>query len=95
MDEFVGRMETQRYVLDVVNRSVSKEEKLFGLSSDAISRWVVVNRLGVESKLPRLLRQISSELFFIATRSQEPVSDEYELRSQRIIELVSELKESV
>ena len=95
MDEFVGRMATQRHVLNVVNWKVSSTEKLFGLSSNAIERWAVANRLEPTSEIVRLLRQISSELFFMATRSQEPVSAEYELRRQRIVDSVSAIENTV
>ena len=95
MDEFVSRMATQRHVLNVVNRKISSTEKLFGLSSNAIERWAATNRHEPTSKIVRLLRRISSELFFMATRSQEPVSAEYELRRQRILESVSALENAV
>jgi len=94
MDEFVSRMATQRHVLNVVNRNPSSE-KLFGLSSSAIERWVLANRLDPTSEIVQLLRRISSELFFMATRSQEPVSAEYKLRRQRVIESVSALENIV
>ena len=95
MDEFVSRMATQRHVLNVVNRKVTSTEKLFGLSSNAIERWAVVNRLEPTSEIVRLLRRISSELFFMATRSQEPVSAEYELQRQRIVDTESALENAV
>ena len=95
MNEFAGRMATQRHVLNVVNRKVVSTEKLFGLSSNAIERWAVANRLEPTSVIVRLLRQISSELFFMATRSQEPVSAEYELQRQRIVDSVSALENAV
>ncbi len=95
MDEFVGRMATQRHVLNVINRKVSSAERLFGLSSNAIERWAVANRLEPTSEIVSLLRRISSELFFLATRSQEPVSAEYELRRERIVDSVSALENAV
>lgn len=95
MDEFIGRMATQRHVLKLVNETVPAKEKLFGLSSAAIDRWAVANQVGPDSELVLLLQKVSSELFFMATRSQEPVSGEYELRQERILEIVKELEESV
>lgn len=92
MDEFVNRMATQRHVLNVVNNKVVINEQLFGLSSKSIDRWSGVNNLGCESELVQLLKNISSELFFMATRSQEPVSSEYELRRKNIVEMVSRLE---
>jgi len=94
MDEFISRMATQRHVLNVVNRN-ALSEKLFGLSSSAIERWVVANRFEPTSEIVQLIRRISSELFFMATRSQEPVSAEYELRRERIIDSVSALENSL
>lgn len=95
MDEFVDRMATQRHVLNVINRKISSGEKLFGLSSIAIERWAQKNGLEPTSEVVRLLRQISSELFFMATRSQEPVSAKYELRRQQIVDSVSALENAV
>lgn len=94
MDEFVSRMETQRRVLNVVNSRLELREKLFGLSSKAIDRWAARNQLG-SSEVVGLLKNISSELFFMATRSQEPVSSEYELRRGKIVEAVTTLEDSI
>lgn len=95
MDEFIGRMVTQRHVLNVVNKKVRVHERLFGLSASAIDRWAAVNQLGPSSELVTLLKKVSSELFFMATRSQEPVSTEYELRRQLVIDAVTSLENAV
>ena len=95
MDEFVTRMATRRHVLNIVNREVTSTEKLFGLSSNAIDRWVITNRLDPTTEVVRLVRRISSELFVMATRSQEPVSAEYELQRRRIVDSVSALENAL
>lgn len=95
MNEFVSRMATQRRVLDIVNSKLDLDEKLFGLSSNAIERWAMTNQLSPSSEVVKSLKNISSELFFMATRSQEPVSSEYELRKEKIIEAVSVLEGTV
>lgn len=95
MDEFVSRMATQRRVLDMVNSRLDLDEKLFGLSSSAIDRWAVTNRLGPCSRVVSLLKNVSLELFFMATRSQEPVSSEYELRREKVIDAVTALENAV
>ena len=95
MDEFVGRMVTQRHVLNVINSKVNAREKLFGLSASAIDRWSAENQFGPSSELVVLLKRISSELFFMATRSQEPITSEYEERRRHILEAVSELENAV
>lgn len=91
MDEFVSRMATQRHVLEIINSKLVLEEKLFGLSSSAIDRWVKANQIG-STEIVQLIKNISSELFFMATRSQEPVSAEYEVRKTKIIKAVNSLK---
>lgn len=95
MDEFVDRMTTQRDIINIVNRKITSTEKLFGLSSSAIERWVLVNRIGPESEIAQLLRRVSSDLFFMATRSQEPVSAEYRIRRQKIIDSVAALENAL
>ena len=95
MDEFVDRMAMQRHVLDVVNRRVDVTEKLFGLSSNAIERWMLANGFSPSSKVVSLLKEISAELFFIATQSQEPVSAEYKTRRQKIEKWIKDLENVV
>lgn len=95
MDEFISRMATQRYALNIVNSEMILTEKLFGLSASAIERWTLTNRLDPSSEVILLLKRISSELFFMATRSQEPVSTEYEFRRRKVIESVSALESAV
>lgn len=95
MDNFVSRMATQRRVLDMVNSRFELDEKLFGLSSSAIDRWAMNNQPRPSTNVVNLLKNISSELFFMATRSQEPVSSEYELRRGKIIKAITALEDSV
>lgn len=95
MDEFVSRMATQRRVLDLINSRLELHEELFGLSSSAIDRWAASNQLSPSSEVVRQVKEISSELFFMATRSQEPVSSEYKLRREKIIQAVTALENIV
>jgi len=95
MDEFVGRMATQRRILDTVNSHIVSNEKLFGLSAATIRRWEVASGLAPSMEVVVLLQKLSSELFFMATRSQEPVSDEYKTRSRNIALLVEQLENIV
>lgn len=84
MDEFIDRMATQRHVLGLINSHIGKNERLFGLSSATIDRWALANGLTASSQIVESLKRISSQLFFLATRSQETVSAEYELRKNNI-----------
>lgn len=92
MDEFVSRMATQRQVLDLINSRLDLNEELFGLSSSAIDRWVASNQLSPSSAIVLQVKEIAAELFFMATRSQEPVSSEYELRRENIMQAVRMLE---
>jgi hypothetical protein len=75
--EFNNRIVAQRAILRAVNHKVRRTEQLFGLSSKAIDRWVSVNRLESESPIVKLVRNVSTKLFFLANKSQEQISDEY------------------
>jgi hypothetical protein len=75
--EFNNRVAAQRAILRVVNRQPWRNEQLFGLSSKAIDRWILVNRLDPDSPLVALVKNVSAKLFFLANKSQEQVTDEY------------------
>jgi hypothetical protein len=77
-------MAAQRHILQLINRRKWEREELFGLSSKAIERWVSVNRLEPESRLVKLVKTASSQLFFLANKSQEQVSEGYKLISREI-----------
>jgi len=95
MSEFVERMATQRKVLTIVNSGSNLREGLYGLSSKAIQRWVTVNNISSSGAVPVLLKKISSELFFLAVQSQEPISEEYKVRCKKINLLLGQLEDAV
>lgn len=90
MNEFNNRIDAQRSILHSVNMAV-RDEELFGLSSKAIERWVSVNRLDPTSNLVRLVRAAAEQLFFLANKSQEQVTNEYKLKTERIVFLANEI----
>lgn len=92
MDSFISRIEAQRKVLQIVNRKKWDREELFGLSSKAIDRWVVTNRVNPESRLVQLIKTTSEKLFFLANKSQETVSSEYKAVSHEISMLTKEIE---
>lgn len=95
MEEFNNRMDAQRNVLEVINRKRSNKEELCGLSNKAIERWIAVNRLNPESDICRILFKISEKLFFLATKSQEQVSEKYQLLSYEIAQLQHNLERAI
>jgi hypothetical protein len=74
--EFNNRIAAQRAILRVVNQARRDKEQLFGLSSKAIDRWISVNKIDQGSRVAKLLKEISGNLFFLANKSQEQISDE-------------------
>ena len=84
MSEFNNRISAQRRILQIVNRKRWKKEELLGLSTKAIERWISINQVNPESHLVALIRTASSKLFFLANKSQEQISEDYEMISGEI-----------
>lgn len=91
MDEFNNRMDKQRQVLELINSNYKGKEELFGLSKKAIDRWLQENRITSDNKISIILFDISDKLFFLATKSQEQISEEYKNKSIEINELQNQL----
>lgn len=87
MNEFNNRIAVQRNVLRLVNSKHWGKEELCGLSKKAIERWISLNRIDPTSHLLSLIRIVSEKLFFLANKSQDQVSEEYNLMSQEIIKI--------
>jgi hypothetical protein len=82
--EFNNRIAAQRSILQVLNSKAWPEEDLFGLSSKAIDRWISVNCIDPNSKLVKLVKDVSGKLFFLSNKSQEQISEEYKEVSDEI-----------
>lgn len=95
MDEFNNRMDTQRQVLRVINRRHQFEEELAGLSKKAIERWLNVSRQDPAGEVATILFQISSKLFFLSSKSQEQVTEEYQLLSTEVQSLKMKLEDAL
>jgi hypothetical protein len=90
--EFNNRIEAQRAILKVVNAHAWETEQLFSLSRKGIDRWVRANRLDANNRLVRLLLDASAGLFFLASKSQEQVSQKYISLSERIFRICGEIE---
>lgn len=95
MTEFNDRMALQRKIISIVNHKFSRNEELFSLSSNAIHRWLSSNSLDKDSDIAKLLQAASSKLFFLAAKSQEQISDDYQLLSAGIDQILSEIENLV
>jgi hypothetical protein len=77
--EFNNRISAQRKILRVINWQPWAVEALFGLSSKAIDRWIAINRIDPNSVIVGMVKDISAKLFFLANKSQDQVSEQYQL----------------
>ncbi|MFB3240548.1 hypothetical protein Q7C15_17375 [Aeromonas salmonicida] len=87
MSEFLNRIKAQSEMLNVVNALQLKEE-LFGLSSGAIDRWVKRNSLDESSILVDLVKKTGAQLFFLANKSQEQITEDYQEISLQVANLI-------
>ncbi|GKS85918.1 hypothetical protein AVMA1855_17220 [Acidovorax sp. SUPP1855] len=91
MTEFNNRIAAQREILLAVNSAPWREE-LYGMSSGALDRWVQANSLDQSSTLVSLLMEVAGKLFFLANKSQEQVTAEYQLRSCEVSGLTEKIR---
>lgn len=87
-DNFRNRLDTQRDVLELINKYSWKEE-IFGLSEQAINRWK--NSNNISSEIITIVLEISKSLFFLGVRSQEQITDEYFKLSSDITQNINRL----
>ena len=87
-DNFRNRIDTQRDVLEIINKYSWKEE-LFGLSEQAINRWK--NSNNISNEIITIVIEISKNLFFLGVRSQEQITDEYSKLSSNITQNIDRL----
>ncbi|MEX2575902.1 MAG: hypothetical protein WD382_04555 [Halofilum sp. (in: g-proteobacteria)] len=93
-DEFVDRYRLQREAIAVVNDSLELKEELCGLSGSAIDRWESINCIS-DGDLVSALREIASLLFFLSTKSQDPVSEQYRRRVGELRGALGQLRRAV
>lgn len=92
MNDFNNRISAQRLVLQLVNSQLPNAEELFGLSRKSIDRWKTSNKIRDDSKILELLLEAADTLFFLANKSQEQVTDEYKLISNKYAEIVEKIE---
>ncbi|MDH5230928.1 MAG: hypothetical protein OEY38_12755 [Gammaproteobacteria bacterium] len=95
MNEFNNRISAQRDVLTLVNSIQHYREPLFGLTEKAINRWVTHNAINVSDPIVTILKSLSENLFFLANRSQEQITEDYKVLSIRISDLISTLRQEL
>ncbi len=94
MSEFNNRIAAQRDILVCVNGKDWSEE-LFGLSSGAIERWMSVNNIKPDSVLVKLVKESSEKLFFLSNKSQEQITDDYKMLSNKVSVLTKKIQQEM
>lgn len=74
--EFNSRVDLQRKVLKVVNNKRFKIQ-LSGLSKAAVDNWIFENKI-IDENLKEIIYTIAEKLFFIANKSQDQITEEYQ-----------------
>jgi len=94
MSEFNNRIAAQRDILVCVNAKNWSEE-LFGLSSGAIERWMSVNNIKPDSVLVKLVKESAEKLFFLSNKSQEQITDDYKILSNKVSILTKKIQQEM
>jgi hypothetical protein len=84
MSEFKNRISAQREALKIVNGSGLFAEPLLSLTEKAIDRWTIDNKVNAHDSIITLLKSLSVTLFFLANKSQEQVTQDYRVLSDKV-----------
>ena len=84
MSELNNRIGAQRDALKIVNGSGFFIESLMSLTEQAIERWYKSNHLDAHDPIITLLKSMSGTLFFLANKSQEQVTEDYKVLSDKV-----------
>lgn len=95
MSEFNNRIIAQRDALKLVNGANLYQEHLLSLSEKAINRWILNNSLSPEDAVVSLLKSLSGSLFFLANKSQEQVTEDYRVLSEKVSVQLSALENTL
>jgi hypothetical protein len=92
MSEFNNRISAQRDALKIVNGSGLFFESLMSLTEKAIDRWSRNNQLDTQDPMISLLKSMSGNLFFLANKSQEQVTEDYKALSDKVSKQLRDLE---
>jgi len=92
MSEFNNRIGAQRDALKIVNGSGLFVEPLLSLTEKAIDRWSGNNKVDALDSIIILLKSMSGTLFFLANKSQEQVTEDYKVLSDKVSKQLSNLE---
>lgn len=91
MNEFQNRVSLQRKIITLINGKLCFNEPLASLSYGCIIRWKNNNHQ-VLPQTYEILLNLSNKVLFLATKSQEQITDEYAFKSREASEQVNKLE---
>jgi len=94
MNEFQNRVNLQRQIIALVNKRLKFKEPLASLSYGCITRWKQ-NNIEVLDQTYELLLDLSNKVLFLATKSQEQITEEYAFKSIQAVERAKYLEEHI
>jgi hypothetical protein len=65
---------------------------LLSLTEKAIDRWSRNNKVDAHDSIVTLLKSMSGTLFFLANKSQEQVTEDYKVLSDKVSKQLSKLE---
>jgi hypothetical protein len=92
MSEFNNRIGAQRDALKIVNGAELFAESLLSLTEKAINRWSINNKVDAHDSIIALLKSMSGTLFFLANKSQEQVTEDYKVLSEKVSKQLYDLE---
>ena len=84
MNEYKNRVNIQRQIIVKVKKKLKFKEPLASLSYGCINRWKNVNKEVLDQTYTILL-DLSNKVLFLATKSQEQITEEYAFKSEEAV----------
>lgn len=94
MNDFQNRINLQRKILQLVNSKIQLNEPLISISKSCIDRWFFNNKIIQQSTFD-ILVNISEKTLFLATKSQEQITEEYSNLSYEVSAKLNELEKDI
>lgn len=91
MNEFQNRVNLQRQVIALINKRLKFSEPLASLSYGCINRWKNTNNQ-VLNQTYEILLDLSNKVLFLATKSQEQITEEYAFKSSEAVSQIEALE---
>lgn len=94
MNEFQNRVNLQRQIIVLINNKLKFNEPLASLSYGCISRWKNTNSQ-VLNQTYEILLDLSNKVLFLATKSQEQITEEYAFKSSEAVRQIRILENHI